>query len=496
MVGKDIDNQPSGDHEHGVVLGTERGAVASSANSKAPRGVCPSPKNDNIINCRTKSSESSRGVPSSNGDGSARQLGRGGKEEVPPSLGGGPSDVGLDGSGSDVDGKKVGSKTKKQTNRKDPYERQKQYRERKKKKATEVEERLQECFAKLEALRQVNERIRRQNESLLMMHSYWDDSISQFGLGQPSCKDAKEKVNAPEMKIKEEIMNHGLGAVLEQIMDPFMKLRKEPDNYVVKKLASYVISKWDRETREHCQMKIQNKLSTLLRHYYDATSEEVKNEYDRKIDILIQTRRRLADFMVQFHPEFVMARILEGWVEKGFDRAMVGEDSVEIEQACVSFLISKLRLSTFQIEEVSMAWSQFVSSWNRQLEAHNSFVQKLEQGTDWSSTYGRGMHTGMRASLELRNATHKLKENNKIKAMIILTLSNRLHSLLSPIQLAHLGTFFPAYTPNWADFMLGPGNLNASVSYTRNDKLIVTTGRDFSTRATNLYFSVQELCPV
>jgi hypothetical protein len=251
------------------------------------------------------------------------------------------------------------------------------------------------------------------------------------------------------MKIKKEIMSFGLGAVLERIMVPFLDLKKEPDNYVVKKLASYVISKWDRETREHCQMKIQSKLSTFLRLYYDATSEEIRDEYAWKMHILIQTRRRLADFMVQFHPEFVMARVLEGWVEKGFDPTLVGEDSIEIEQSCISLLVSKLELSPSQIEEASTAWSQFASAWNQEVGEHNRFVRNLEQGTNWSSTYERGMHNGVQASLELRSAAQKLEEKNKRKAMMILTLSNRLHSLLSPVQLARLGTFYPAYTPNW-----------------------------------------------
>ena len=381
-------------------------------------------------------------VPIANNTFTAMQTGD--PEALPPS-----NDVGLDGSKRDKAKKKEGPKSKKQTNRKDLYERQRRYRERKKNKAREVEAHLCECLAQVEALRQENKNIHWKNESLLMMHSYWDDSISRIGLGQPSCNSAKENANGQRMKIREEIMSFGLGAVLERIVEPFLDLKKEPDNYVVKKLALYVSSKWDRETREHCQMKIQSKLGTFLRQYYDATSEEERDEYARKMHILIQTRRRLADFMVQLHPEFVMERVLEGWVEKGFDPTLMGEDSIEIEQSCVSLLISKLKLSPSQIEEASMAWSHFVSAWNQEVEAHNIFVRNLEQGANWSSTYERGMHTGVQASLELRNATYKLEEKNKRKAMMILTLSNRLHSLLSPVQLAHLGTFYPAYTPNW-----------------------------------------------
>jgi len=371
-----------------------------------------------------------------------------GPEAPPPHC-----DAGLNGPGTYKKSNKTeGSESKKKTIRKDLYERQKRYRERKKNKAREIEEHLRECLAQVEALRQVNESIHWRNKSLLMMHSYWDDSISKVSLGAPPCNnDAKRKVNgySEEVKIREEIKSLGLGAVLERIVEPFLELRKEPENYVVQKLASYVISKWDRETREHCQMKIQNRLSMFLRHYYDATRNEDKDKYARKMHILIQTRRRLADFMVVHHPEFVMARVLEGWVEKGFDPNLMGEDSVEIEKSCTSLLVSNLGLSISQIKEVCIAWSQFVSSWSQEVEARNKLVTKLVQGANWSSTYERGMHTGFQASLELRDATNQLKDTNKIKAMMVLTLSNRLHSLLSPVQLARLGTFYPAYTPNW-----------------------------------------------
>jgi len=337
---------------------------------------------------------------------------------------------------------------RKQAQQKGLYERQERYRERKKNKAKETEDLLEEYLQKVEGLKKQNEVISRKNQSLLMMHSYMEDSINYIRV--KSCKEKEKRADeGPKVNIPYQITFLGLGTILERIMGPFLEMTKEPGTSVLEKLASCVISNWSREARENCQIKIQEKLNAFLRHYHNASSQEVKDEYVKKMDILIQTRRRLADFMVQYHPEFVMARVMDGWVEEGFNPNLVGEDSIEIERSCITCLVTDLGLSKSQIEESNSAWRQFLSSWNNEVKVHNRLVGNLGRLTEWSSTYDRGIPTGIQASMEMRDGLNMLGDRSKSRAMLVLRLSNHLHSLLSPVQLGRLGIFYPAHTPNW-----------------------------------------------
>lgn len=359
-----------------------------------------------------------------------------------------PHKLATNGLDSNRDVTKTRSKSIKQGQRKGLYERQQRYRERKKNKEKEVEESLDLCLKNIEELKRQNKAISWKNESLLMMHSYLDESVSQLGHEKKSCQD-EESIDGQKVDLAKEIKQFGLALSLDRIMCPFLENRKKPGISVVEKLSSYVFSNWDREAREKCQLKIQEKLSMFLRHYFDAPNQEVSDEYEQKMRILIETRRRLADFMVQYHPEFVMARVLDGWVEEGFDPTLMGEDRIEIESSCLSCLISNLGLSKSQIEESNTAWMQFVASWNNEVKVHNSLVRDLEKRMVWSSMYERGIHVGMNASLELRDALNKFGDRSKIRAMMILRLSNQMHDLMSPVQIARLNTFYPGHTPNW-----------------------------------------------
>lgn len=356
--------------------------------------------------------------------------------------------IASNGTDSNRDVTKTMSKSIKQGQRKSLYERQQRYRERKKNKAKEVEESLHNCLNNIDQLKRQNKAISLKNESLLMMHSYLDESVNQIGLEKKSYRD-EERADGQKGDIMNEIKQFGLAVSLERIMRPFLENRKEPGISVVEKISSYVFSNWNREAREKCHVKTQEKLSMFLRHYYDAPNQEVSDEYEQKMRILIETRRRLADFMVQYHPEFVMARILDGWVEEGFDPTLMGEDRIEIESPCLSFLISNLGLSKSQIEEANTAWMQFVASWNNEVKVHNSLVRDLEKRMVWSYMYEGEMHVGMNASLELRNALNKFGDRSKSRAMIILRLSNQMHDLMSPVQIARLAIFYPGHTPNW-----------------------------------------------
>ena len=233
-----------------------------------------------------------------------------------------PSSIGFNGLDPHADVTKAQSKAGKQGKQKGhKYERQQRYRERKKNREEEVEKSLRQCLKNVEELKRENEGIRWKNESLLMMHSYLDELVSQVGQEQKSCQD-----------------------------DPNLNR---------------------------------------------------------------------------------------------------GEDMLEIESSYVSCLISNLGLSKSQIEEFNTVWMQFIASWNKEVALHNSLIKNVKQRMVWSSTYERGIHAGVGASLELRNVLNMVGDSSKNRSMLILRLSNQMHTLMSPVQIARVNAFYPGHTPNW-----------------------------------------------
>jgi hypothetical protein len=333
-----------------------------------------------------------------------------------------------------------------------PQKRQARYREKRKKKAKESEERLEQLKQQIEELQKQNQDINLKNQSLLMMHSYLDASVHQVGLKPENEKEQKHDdiIDGIKEKNQNEKKRSNFGSVFERLMGPFMDVVKEPGICVLENLATYAVSHWGKEARANTQIKIQDEMSTYLRYYFNASSDEERKKYERKMQVFIQTRIKLANFMFDRHPEFVMARVLDGWVEEGFNPLLLGEDRVEIEPSCISCLISDLGLSKSQIDDTTQAWVQFLSSWNDEMKVHNDLVENLEQGTEWGSLYENGMHFGVHSSLKMGKALNEFNERSKRRAMLILRLSNKLYTLLSPVQIARLGTFYPAHTPNWA----------------------------------------------
>ena len=164
---------------------------------------------------------------------------------------------------------------------------------------------------------------------------------------------------------------------------------------------------------------------------------------------MFQSRARVAFALADCAPKFVMSRLLDGWVEEGFDESLVGKDCIRVDKTSISLLVSSLNLLEPQLAKASKLWSEFVASWNRQAGVHNKFIGIITAESSWANTYGLGMHKGTQTSLALRRAIHSLEEAHRNQAKMILKLVTSLYEVLEPVQVARLCTFYPSQGPNW-----------------------------------------------
>lgn len=335
--------------------------------------------------------------------------------------------------------------------RKKMLERQKRYRKNKKSKALEIEKRIQECLQEIQEIRLENERIKMTNEGLSNMADYWQESIAQTGGREILRKmDPTLSNGRVDTGIKEEVAKNGVVLAVEQVLEPFLESKEEPDEKSIQKIASFLIMNLNSLRREDCFLRLQRRVGAWLMEYLaHPSSDDVTDAITRKMNIVFESRWRLAFNIVEIAPRFVLSRLLDGWVEEDFDETLVGKVCIRVDKVSISLLVSSLNLSKPQLAEASKIWSEFVSSWNHAAGFHNKGIDNISSGSSWANTYSSGMHKGVRSSLALRHVTFSLEDTHNSQAKMILKLVTSLYKMLTTVQVARICTFYPSYAPNW-----------------------------------------------
>ncbi|WPT11668.1 hypothetical protein PSENEW3n2_00005168 [Picochlorum sp. SENEW3] len=317
-------------------------------------------------------------------------------------------------------------------------ERQRRYRKRKQQSLSEMTKSLEMQKKELEYLRARNAELGQKSAALEKMIDYATEAISV-------CK----REDADDGEANPELVDSRVRYLME-VFDKAVNKLAVPDEHTVTSVIQTVQERnvWRRDI---AIAKLQQRISNMMMRWFSCEHE--RKDVEDQMVILMKTRFKIADRMVQIAPSFVIDRLADGWVGQSFNEGLLVNNPVRVDDNAIEVLKESMEVTPAQQLQLNRIWKDFCHVWNGII---SSLRLQIFEASGMDKTNGDasndleypGLHHGMLNLLLDSDSVRKMIEMNREQIRSLLSLSKELVESLHPLQFGKVLTFLPGHGPN------------------------------------------------